>query len=654
MMKSLYTEYEDWEPGLVDLPSRSRLYPLTPVGIGTSQAESLTSYLMRLAAAHCLSPGTLYKQVIYPLVRAETAPPSRPLRLSSLAVIGIIRAAHSWNGAHQSTSNLVRTLERLTRVPGLRLLTWLPWEAVLASQLLMRRQRVWCPHCLSQWQGEGQTIYEPLLWTLQVVRICPTHDSPLVEVCPGCQRKLQTLSANVRAGHCSWCQQWLGDSGDEQWSSASLRESDQLQEQRWIVESIGELISRAPEVSVSPPAKWVNEKQEDLILRLSRENSPAFSDLAGVRNKIVSLWQGGHTIPRLEFILKLCYRLNLSAIDLLTAMIGRISRETRIDSPQFQSLKISSWKASSSERQDPLLQALEAALLEDPPPHLSEIVRRLGLASTRPVYEKYGEVCRKITARFRDAMKDRPLSLQLPEPNLIIRLNHLLEQELHKKDPRHPSYLAMEVGYRHASTAERQCPELWKALLFKHRQYVQDEKGKKHERIREVMRSALTESPTPTMKELIRRLGYRSNPYLNLRFPVEYHAFKEKRSRQRRERLDELETNLRAALCEQPPRPLTQVAVSLGYCRMYLYNQWPDLCKAIAARNTEYLKECARERRLALKEQVRQIVIELHQSGLHPTRERVIPLLHNPPMACFVTLQEVLREIREELNLPTL
>jgi hypothetical protein len=42
---------------------------LTPMGTGTAQTECLTSYLMRLAAAHCLSPGTLYGHEIYPLVR---------------------------------------------------------------------------------------------------------------------------------------------------------------------------------------------------------------------------------------------------------------------------------------------------------------------------------------------------------------------------------------------------------------------------------------------------------------------------------------------------------------------------------------------------------------------------------------------------------
>jgi hypothetical protein len=41
-----------------------------------------------------------------------------------------------------------------------------------------------------------------------------------------------------------------------------------------------------------------------------------------------------------------------------------------------------------------------------------------------------------------------------------------------------------------------------------------------------------------------------------------------------------------------------------------------------------------------------QIVIELLQRGLPQSKERVLPLLHNPPKACFVALNAAFREIR--------
>ena len=58
--------YDLWSLALPTLPPRSRLYSLAPMGIGTSQVESLTSYVMRLAEAHAVSPGTLIRQEIFP------------------------------------------------------------------------------------------------------------------------------------------------------------------------------------------------------------------------------------------------------------------------------------------------------------------------------------------------------------------------------------------------------------------------------------------------------------------------------------------------------------------------------------------------------------------------------------------------------------
>jgi hypothetical protein len=606
-MKSYYTEYEGWEPDLADLPPRSHLYPLAPIGIGTAQAECLTGYLMRLAEAHCFAPGTLYKHLIYPLVRAEAGHPERQLRPGALAVLGTIRAAHCWNGVDRSASNLVRALERLTCVQGLHLLTWLPWGIIMSRHLLLRRQRAWCPHCLAEWHGKGQKIYEPLLWTLQVVGICPIHDCALTEVCPYCRRNLKTLSSNVRAGHCSHCQQWLGYRGEDQWSSKCLLESSQLREQRWIAKSIGELIARAPGLSNSLSPISINENVENIISRLVKGNGPMVADSIGVRSKIISFWQGGRSIPKLEFILKFCYQLDLSVADFLTAMIGRLSCGTPVDKTRLQNLEVPTKREAIAAWEANVRRTLEAALQEEPPPPLFEIADRLSYASTGPLYGKYGELSQRIAARYRMTIGEYSSIQSQPEE-------------------KQQSHLRRRKG----------------------------EKNEQHERERKVLTSALSEDPTPTLSEMARRLEYRSIRTLIYRFPDECHAIREKRDRQRKERLEELETKLRAALNEEPPRPLTQVAASLHYNRYDCYRRWREMCLAIAARHTDYVRDRTKKRRLALKEQIRQIVLELHQRGFHPAKERVLTLLHNPPKACFVTLNEMLREIREDLNLPTL
>src|SRR5262249_51898054 len=98
-MKPIYTEYEYWEPVITEIPPRSRLFPLIPRGIGTGQAESLTSYIMRLAKAHCLYVTTLYSQLLHPAVRAGAEKQgSEQSRIALKGGHGITRSGHTWNG----------------------------------------------------------------------------------------------------------------------------------------------------------------------------------------------------------------------------------------------------------------------------------------------------------------------------------------------------------------------------------------------------------------------------------------------------------------------------------------------------------------------------------------------------------------------------
>ncbi len=594
-MKAAYTEYGNWEPDFSDLPPRSRLYPLAPVKTGSAQTECLTSYLMRLAAAHCLFPGTLYRYVIQPQMRAETTDLDRePGPISLGKWCGVIRAAHCWNGTERSASGLVRTIEGLTCAQGLHLLTWLPWKAVLSHQGLLRPQRAWCPQCLSQWQSEGQTIYEPLLWTLHVVRICLVHNCALVEVCPFCRQSLYTLTANVRAGHCSKCQRWLGHTGEDQRFSAPIQESNQLQKQRWIVQSIGELIAKAPGLSNSPSSEWKTENLENLISQMVRGAGPDFAELNEGRSKMLSFWQGGRAIPRLEFILKLCYRFDFSVADFLTAMIGRQSCEDRIDVLSIRRAVIAEWDAN-------VRRTLEAALQEEPPPTLTELAGRLGYASPSRFYAKHADLSRRITARYRRTFGRYHLIRPAPDGGPTRQLRRLLKQELSKVVPCHPGKLAVKAGYKSAYVAKRQCPELWRELLDKHIKSSQEEKRKQREHERELITAALSENPTPTVREVVRRLGHWSQQTLRSRFPEEFRAISEKRTQQKEGRLEEIKARLLEALSEEPPPSMRQIAAKVCRNRNDLYSRWGELCRAIAARHTDYVRERAMKKRLALK-----------------------------------------------------
>ena len=45
---------------------RSRLYSIPPIGVGTIEIESLSSYISRLAEAHCITVGDIMTHLIAP------------------------------------------------------------------------------------------------------------------------------------------------------------------------------------------------------------------------------------------------------------------------------------------------------------------------------------------------------------------------------------------------------------------------------------------------------------------------------------------------------------------------------------------------------------------------------------------------------------
>ena len=160
-----------------------RINILTMRGIGSALVESLTSYVARLADAHDVSIGTLVTREVLPKAREEFRrheyknPPIESTFLYD---------AHTLNGVVQHSQDWVSVLEQLTGVRGLQYLTMRTWRQVISGADLLRRRRAWCPLCLENWRGSNQRVYEPLLWGLKEVSVCPTHACPLVERCPHC------------------------------------------------------------------------------------------------------------------------------------------------------------------------------------------------------------------------------------------------------------------------------------------------------------------------------------------------------------------------------------------------------------------------------------------------------------------------------------
>jgi TniQ len=159
---------------VIEMPPRSRLYCLPPLGMGTVEVESLTSYIQRLAWAYRVSSWVLVVQEVLPLYNGPYDLRSSAQRLGGFGRTRAMRL----NGTGAVASAWVKTLEQLTGRSDLHVLTADPWASGLPNWGFLRSAPVCCPACYQHWQEQGQPVYQPLLWALQAVTACLHHRQP--------------------------------------------------------------------------------------------------------------------------------------------------------------------------------------------------------------------------------------------------------------------------------------------------------------------------------------------------------------------------------------------------------------------------------------------------------------------------------------------
>lgn len=174
----------------IDLPPRSVLYRLQPVGLGTGSRESLVSYSERLLSAHRIPR---YDLKYLPGVGAT----------HEMDLNDRLNWAPGFLAGGVTTLRWVSLLEELTTYKGLEALTFLPIAKLVNTQQLVARQRRWCPECMAEATAAG-VPYGQLLWHLACVNACPVHKLTLEHSCR-CGESRTKLRMAAMPGHCARC-----------------------------------------------------------------------------------------------------------------------------------------------------------------------------------------------------------------------------------------------------------------------------------------------------------------------------------------------------------------------------------------------------------------------------------------------------------------
>ncbi len=153
------------------IPSRVILSSLEPIGVGTSDCESLNGYLNRLAAVHGVTERELSDYVrSLPRMEGERYKSDGSLQ-------------PYWGTAPGLTG---LRLARLTGVPSVAVLA-MPWgDHTIALRRYVRKSPVWCSACWQEDIEAGRPTYHRLVWNFCFHERCHRHGTLLEGACPRC------------------------------------------------------------------------------------------------------------------------------------------------------------------------------------------------------------------------------------------------------------------------------------------------------------------------------------------------------------------------------------------------------------------------------------------------------------------------------------
>lgn len=371
----------------VDLPPRSRLYRLAPIGVGTPMGECLTSYINRLAWMYRISPRALVAQEIIPNLAG--------LHVSPQHLGGFCRRdAMRINGAGEVAVAWSKTLGQLTMRSDLRDLTLNLWASGLSAHGLLRVSPAWCPECYHKWREDGQSVYQPLIWMLQVMTICPLHKRLLEERCQHCQQLQSAIAVRTQPGFCTQCMSWLGTPHGV--AKEYELEDEILTWQEWTI-SIFEELRQAAAFSESL-LPWERFPAGLSACVEAVGGTCLLSHLVNVSHSRISQWRNLRLTPSLGSVLTLCYTLDISPLELIADNPTIIIRTNQVRKISW-SLPLRSSFSLPVDR-NIILEFIQAVLDgRELPMGSRQIERRLGLGA-RTLVNRFPQEYHLVTAQY--------------------------------------------------------------------------------------------------------------------------------------------------------------------------------------------------------------------------------------------------------------
>lgn len=297
-----------WQTANWQMPERSRLYRIAPLGNDSIMREALHSVLIRLALAHTVSPLVLMRREIVPETRIRHTKHSSSFTESHLKTM---------NGVGKYAAEFTRKLEDLTGQQKLNECSFMQWSGLLdprALGLLYTHPR-WCPMCFLEWRDAGHEPYLALIWQAAPILVCPVHSMALQHECPSCRRVQPFVPRHAHVDFCSRCGSWLAANYKE--LRGIVKESRISPRQRYNIDAIGEMILRGPEISELLTAQHLQTRIAEIADRHFGGTVANIERALSFTKRVISQWRYRDVQPSLPALLLMTQGLRTTPVAFL-------------------------------------------------------------------------------------------------------------------------------------------------------------------------------------------------------------------------------------------------------------------------------------------------------------------------------------------------
>lgn len=178
---------------------RSAFFDLEPLGIGSLEVESFSSFFYRLARIHTTSPYSLSVAI----GEWWSKRIGNPVSLSRGQLYDSVQLC----GYTSAVATYVRAVSEAIGRSDVSRTTLLALHDVACGkcQRVLHQGRFWCPACMEEAMRLGTIYYDRLLWNLLAIERCPIHKVRLESTCPSCGSHQRSSHATSSRLHCWAC-----------------------------------------------------------------------------------------------------------------------------------------------------------------------------------------------------------------------------------------------------------------------------------------------------------------------------------------------------------------------------------------------------------------------------------------------------------------